>query len=194
MSHALPEVFLARHGETAWAISGQHTGLTDIPLTERGERNAISLGERLKGLDFSEIRTSPLQRAMRTCELCRLRARGPRRTPTSSSGTTATTKAGDRRHPGRKPRLVHLPPRLPRRRVVKDVAARADRVIVRLNDRRPGPPLRPRPFLPRPRRPLARLPPATAATSSSAPPRSASSATSTTPTSPSSGSGTTTDM
>ena len=70
MSHApLPEVFLARHGETAWAISGQHTGLTDIPLTERGERNAASLGERLKGVDFSEIRTSPLQRAMRTCEL-----------------------------------------------------------------------------------------------------------------------------
>ena len=59
MSHEeLPEIYLARHGETAWAISGQHTGRTDIPLTERGERNARSLGERLKGMSFAEVRTS----------------------------------------------------------------------------------------------------------------------------------------
>ncbi len=70
MSHeSHPEVFLARHGETAWAISGQHTGLTDIPLTERGERNARSLGERLRGLSFTEVHSSPLHRATRTCEL-----------------------------------------------------------------------------------------------------------------------------
>jgi broad specificity phosphatase PhoE len=70
MSHAaLPEVFLARHGETAWAITGQHTGLTDIPLTERGERNATSLGERLAGVQFAEVITSPLIRASRTCAL-----------------------------------------------------------------------------------------------------------------------------
>jgi broad specificity phosphatase PhoE len=70
MSHAeLPEVYLARHGETAWAISGQHTGLTNIPLTERGERNARSLGDRLKGTTFTEVRTSPLHRATRTAEL-----------------------------------------------------------------------------------------------------------------------------
>jgi broad specificity phosphatase PhoE len=65
----LPEIYLARHGETAWAISGQHTGLTNIPLTERGERNARSLGDRLKGTTFSEVRTSPLHRATRTAEL-----------------------------------------------------------------------------------------------------------------------------
>ena len=69
MSEALPTVYLARHGETAWSISGQHTGRTDIPLTERGERNARRLGERLKGLKFETILTSPLQRAARTCEL-----------------------------------------------------------------------------------------------------------------------------
>ncbi len=69
MSEALPAVYLARHGETAWTISGQHTGLTDIPLTERGERNARRLGERLKGLTFARVFTSPLQRARRTCEL-----------------------------------------------------------------------------------------------------------------------------
>src|SRR6266567_3220316 len=69
MSEALPTVYLARHGETAWSISGQHTGLSDLPLTERGERNARRLGERLKGLAFTKVLTSPLQRATRTCGL-----------------------------------------------------------------------------------------------------------------------------
>jgi len=69
MSQALPVVYLARHGETVWSISGQHTGLTDLPLTERGESNARRLGERLKGLSFDRVFTSPLQRAVRTCEL-----------------------------------------------------------------------------------------------------------------------------
>src|SRR5205823_11227704 len=69
MSQQLSSVYLARHGETAWTVSGQHTGLTDIPLTERGERNARSLGQRLKGLSFAHVLTSPLQRARRTCEL-----------------------------------------------------------------------------------------------------------------------------
>ncbi|HXJ60783.1 MAG TPA: histidine phosphatase family protein [Verrucomicrobiae bacterium] len=68
MSDRLPTVYLARHGETAWSISGQHTGLTDLPLTERGERNARRLGERLRGLAFAKVLTSPLQRAARTCE------------------------------------------------------------------------------------------------------------------------------
>jgi probable phosphoglycerate mutase len=65
----LPVVYLARHGETAWSLSGQHTGLTDLPLTARGERNARSLGERLIELKFTNVLTSPLQRAARTCEL-----------------------------------------------------------------------------------------------------------------------------
>jgi len=69
MSEPLPVIYVARHGETAWSLSGQHTGLTDLPLTERGERNARRLGERLKGLSFAKVFTSPLQRAARTCEL-----------------------------------------------------------------------------------------------------------------------------
>src|SRR5439155_26546461 len=69
MSESLPSVYLARHGETAWSLSGQHTGLTDLPLTERGVRNARALGERLRGLTFAKVFTSPLQRATRTCEL-----------------------------------------------------------------------------------------------------------------------------
>ncbi|MGE5344960.1 MAG: histidine phosphatase family protein [Acidithiobacillales bacterium] len=66
---ALPVLYLARHGETAWSLMRQHTGLTDLPLTERGERNARRLGERLSGLRFAKVFTSPLKRAIRTCEL-----------------------------------------------------------------------------------------------------------------------------
>jgi probable phosphoglycerate mutase len=69
MSEVLPIVYLARHGETAWTLTGQHTGLTDLPLTERGERNARRLAERLRGAIFAKVFTSPLQRATRTCEL-----------------------------------------------------------------------------------------------------------------------------
>ena len=59
----LPTLHVARHGETAWTVSGQRTGLTDLPLTERGERDAHRLGERLQGLSFAQVFTSPLQRA-----------------------------------------------------------------------------------------------------------------------------------
>lgn len=69
MTEILHAVYLARHGETAWSLSGQHTGVTDLPLTERGQRNAQRLGERLRGLKFAKVFTSPLQRASRTCEL-----------------------------------------------------------------------------------------------------------------------------
>jgi broad specificity phosphatase PhoE len=69
VTDALPVVYLARHGETAWTISGQHTGVTDLPLTAQGEAEAGQLRERLEGLAFAGVLTSPLQRAVRTCEL-----------------------------------------------------------------------------------------------------------------------------
>ena len=69
MNQALQITYLARHGETPWTITGQHTGRTDLPLTERGEANAHRLGERLSGLTFAKVFTSPLRRAIRTCEL-----------------------------------------------------------------------------------------------------------------------------
>ncbi len=69
MADALPVVYLARHGETAWSLSGQYTGLTDLPLTERGERTAQRLGERLSELTFLRVFTSPLQCALKTCTL-----------------------------------------------------------------------------------------------------------------------------
>lgn len=62
-------IYLARHGETAWSRTGQHTGLTDLPLTERGEEEASELGKRLAGVAFAKVLTSPLQRAARTCEI-----------------------------------------------------------------------------------------------------------------------------
>jgi broad specificity phosphatase PhoE len=65
----LPKIYLARHGETAWSLTGQHTGLTDIPLTPRGEDNARNLGKRLRGTSFVKVLASPLQRARHTCEL-----------------------------------------------------------------------------------------------------------------------------
>ena len=64
MSDALPVVYLARHGETAWTVSRQHTGVTDLPLTAHGEAEAVRLGERLEGLRLAAVFTSPLQRAV----------------------------------------------------------------------------------------------------------------------------------
>jgi len=69
MSEELPIVYAARHGDTAWTHSCQHTGFTDLPLTADGELHARLLGKRLQGLKFAKVFTSPLQRAARTCEL-----------------------------------------------------------------------------------------------------------------------------
>jgi len=70
----LAEVYLVRHGETEWSLSGQHTGLTDLPLTARGEAQARSLRNRLAVVDFAKVFSSPLQRAMQTCRLAGYKA------------------------------------------------------------------------------------------------------------------------
>lgn len=69
MSGNTRSVYIVRHGETAWSLSGQHTGLTDLPLTERGEANARRLRTRLAGVNFAKVFRSPLKRTTRTCEL-----------------------------------------------------------------------------------------------------------------------------
>jgi len=69
MDNQLPVIYIARHGETPWTITGQHTGLTDLPLTPQGEKNAKALAGRLKGQGFAKVLTSPLQRAKQTCAL-----------------------------------------------------------------------------------------------------------------------------
>ena len=63
------ELWLIRHGETAWSLSGAHTGTTDLPLTAVGEMKARGLGPKLAGQSFALVLTSPMQRARRTCEL-----------------------------------------------------------------------------------------------------------------------------
>src|SRR5579862_3090455 len=63
------EIYLIRHGETAWSLSGQHTGLTDIPLTERGKKQALLIKEATKHVHFDQVFSSPLQRALDTCVL-----------------------------------------------------------------------------------------------------------------------------
>jgi broad specificity phosphatase PhoE len=69
VSAPFSELYVARHGETAWSLSGQHTGRTDLPLTERGERQARALGERLRGYAVAAVLTSPSQRAVRTGQI-----------------------------------------------------------------------------------------------------------------------------
>jgi broad specificity phosphatase PhoE len=69
MNGALPRIYLVRHGETAWTVTAQHTGRTDLPLNEQGEQQARELGAHLRGLHFERIVSSPLQRARRTAEL-----------------------------------------------------------------------------------------------------------------------------
>ena len=69
---ALPQLYVMRHGETAWSLSGQHTGRTDVPLTEQGEQDARKLAEQLRTVRFHRVFTSPMQRARRTCELAGL--------------------------------------------------------------------------------------------------------------------------
>jgi probable phosphoglycerate mutase len=132
MSEKLPEIYLARHGETAWTLSGQHTGLTDIPLTERGERNAARLAERLRGLAFARVLTSPLQRARRTCELAGF---GPAAAEDAdlvewNYGDYEGVKTADIRK-GR-PDWQLFRDGCPNGESVAQVGARADRVIARL--------------------------------------------------------------
>lgn len=64
-----PRLFLVRHGETEWSLSGQHTGITDIPLTENGREKARTVGSLLNHHVFAQVFTSPMQRARETCTL-----------------------------------------------------------------------------------------------------------------------------
>src|SRR6185295_2724255 len=73
MSTSLPKLYLARHGDTAWTDSHQHTGRTDLPLNERGQEHARQLGRRLQRHPFAQVFASPLQRAAQTCELAGFR-------------------------------------------------------------------------------------------------------------------------
>lgn len=132
MSGPLPIVYLARHGETPWTVTGQHTGLTDLPLTARGERNARRLGERLNGLTFSKVFTSPLRRARRTCELAGFGALAeldPDLVEWDYGAYEGRTTADIRKE---WPRWQLFRDGCPDGESVAQVGARADRVVTRL--------------------------------------------------------------
>jgi probable phosphoglycerate mutase len=132
MSGTLPEVYLARHGETAWTISHQHTGRTDLPLTARGEDNAWGLHDRLRGLAFDRVFVSPLRRTRQTCLLAGF---GEQAVPVADltewdygEYEGLTTAEIRRERPGWS--LFH--DGCPDGESVAAVGARADRVIARL--------------------------------------------------------------
>jgi broad specificity phosphatase PhoE len=128
----LPSVTLVRHGETEWSASGKHTGRTDIPLTEVGERKARALEPRLKTMAFDRVFTSPLQRARRTCELAGFGDRA------KVDPDLLEWNYGD--YEGRKtseilaerPGWVLFRDGCPNGEQPADIGARADRVIARL--------------------------------------------------------------
>jgi probable phosphoglycerate mutase len=68
------KIYLLRHGETEWTISGRHTGVSEVPLTTHGEAEARALGKLLDGVSFQRVLSSPRERARRTCDLAGLRA------------------------------------------------------------------------------------------------------------------------
>ena len=128
----LPIVYLARHGETAWTVTGQHTGRTDLPLTERGERNALRLGERLAGLKFARVLASPLQRARRTCELAGFGAKAevdPDLVEWNYGEYEGLRSADIQvKHPGWQPFVDGFPGG----ESLEEIGARADRVVSRI--------------------------------------------------------------
>jgi len=132
MADAQPAVYLARHGETAWSLSGQHTGLTDLPLTERGIAHAHMLGARLRRYSFEKVYTSPLQRAHHTCTLAGFGERA------EIDPDLVEWNYGD--YEGKKnaeiqqlaPGWVLFRDGVPNGESVAEVTARADRVIGRL--------------------------------------------------------------
>lgn len=134
MDGLLPRIYLARHGETEWTVSGKHTGLTDLPLTERGERNARGLGLRLQSLTVDKVYTSPLLRARQTCRLAGFEAQA------EIDPDLVEWNYGD--YEGRSTRDVHTErpdwysfrDGFPGGESLDEISARADRVVQRLRD------------------------------------------------------------
>ncbi|WP_022885895.1 histidine phosphatase family protein [Glaciibacter superstes] len=131
--HALPRLWLLRHGETEWSKSGQYTGLTDLPLTAKGEQQAIDAAPKLADLDFGLVLTSPLVRARRTAEL----AGYPDAEVTEDAhewdyGDYEGRRSADIRTED--PGYLIWSQGVPNGETIDDVAARADRIVSRVKN------------------------------------------------------------
>ena len=134
MSSAYPQIHLVRHGETAWSLSGQHTGRTDMPLTPAGEAAARGVAERLKGQSFSAVWSSPSQRAYNTSVLAGFGAQSVRNDDLQEwdygayEGRTTKEILADR------PGWNVFRDGCPQGEMAADVGARADRIVRQLRD------------------------------------------------------------
>jgi len=132
MSVSGPRVFLVRHGETEWSITGQHTGRTDLPLTEEGRRQAKRIGARLARERFALVLVSPLSRAQETARLARfgdVAEVEPDLVEWDYGDYDSLTAADIRRErPGWTPWWGGFPGG----ETLEDLAARADRVLARV--------------------------------------------------------------
>ena len=129
MKESSPLVVLVRHGETAWSRTGHHTSHTDLPLMEEGRQMALQLREPLKQWEFAEVWTSPLRRAIDTCELANQGHRAQQRpdlTEWNYGDYEGMTKGEIR---ARDPEWSIWKKGVPKGEKIKDVAQRADRVI-----------------------------------------------------------------
>lgn len=125
------DVYCIRHGETGWSLSGQHTGVTDIPLTDNGRELALQLGAVLAGHSFALVLVSPMQRARETCSLAGLGGQGAVEPDLlewnygSYEGMTSAEIHGD--NPG----WMVFRDGCPGGEMPEDVGVRVDRVIAR---------------------------------------------------------------
>ncbi len=129
------EIVILRHGETEWSRSGRHTGLTDLPLTARGEAGAVAAGELLRGREFALVLASPLQRARRTAELAGLTPEiDPELLEWDYGGYEGRTTAEIRAELGRPWSVFEdgVVPGATPGETVEEVAARGSRVLVRI--------------------------------------------------------------
>ncbi len=126
----LPTVTLVRHGETEWSNSGRHTGRTDLPLTAKGEAEALALRSRLAGTEFGHTITSPLQRAVRTAQLAGFTATpDPDLVEWDYGDYEGLTSAAIR---ARRPGWELFQDGCPGGESIEQISRRADRVVSRL--------------------------------------------------------------
>ncbi|MCA0028882.1 MULTISPECIES: histidine phosphatase family protein [unclassified Mesorhizobium] len=134
MSSAFPQIHLVRHGETAWSLSGQHTGRTDMPLTAAGEAAARGVADRLKGLPFSAVWSSPSQRAYNTSVLAGFGAQSVKMDDLQEWDYGAYEGRTTREILAERPGWNVFRDGCPQGETAADVGARSDRIIDRLRE------------------------------------------------------------